>query len=157
MLKKFNMFLFYFLLIGVSISYSQILFTVTLDGSHEVPAVTTKGTGTAWAVLSPDMKSLTFHVTYAELDSTFTASHFHMGKAGENGNVIFPITSYFNGNTATGTWDNLPDSILVITKRRYLFECSFNGSSRRRNKRSGFTSKRNWFYSYAERFTGNST
>ena len=112
MIKQFNTILL-FLLLGVSLSYSQILFTVSLNGNNEVPAVSTNATGTAWAVLSPDMTSLTFHITYAQLDSTFTASHFHVGKAGVNGGVVFPITT-FNGNTAAGTWDNLPDSIIAM-------------------------------------------
>ena len=112
MLKKFNIFLLFFLFIGVSVNYSQILFTTFLTGSNEVPAVTSNGTATAWAVLSPDMTSLTFQITYAQLDSTFTAAHFHSGKAGTNGGVVFPITT-FQGNTATGTWNNLPDSIIT--------------------------------------------
>ncbi len=112
MLKKFNIFFFFFVLIGISVNYSQILFTASLKGSNEVPAVTTNGTATAWAVLSPDFSSLTFHITYAQLDSTFTAAHFHSGKAGVNGGVVFPITT-FQGNTATGTWSNLPDSIIT--------------------------------------------
>ena len=112
MFKKFNIFLLFFLLMGISVNYSQILFTTSLTGSNEVPAVTTNGTATAWAVLSPDMTSLTFHITYAQLDSTFTAAHFHSGKAGTNGGVVFPITT-FQGNTATGTWNNLPDSIIT--------------------------------------------
>ena len=112
MLKKFNIFLFFFLLTGISVNYSQILFTASLTGGNEVPAVTSKGTATAWAVLNSDMTSLTFHITYAQLDSTFTAAHFHSGKAGSNGGVVFPITT-FQGNTATGTWNNLPDSIIT--------------------------------------------
>ncbi len=112
MFKKFNTFLLFFLLTGISINYSQVLFTASLNGNNEVPAVTTKGAATAWAVLSPDMTSLTFHITYAQLDSTFTAAHFHSGKAGANGGVVFPITT-FHGNTATGTWNNLPDSIIT--------------------------------------------
>ncbi len=112
MFKKFSTILLIILFSGFSIGYAQILFTVSLNGGNEVPAVTTDATGTAWAVLSPDMTSLTFHITYAQLDSTFTASHFHIGKAGVSGGVIFPITT-FKGNTATGTWDNLPDSIVA--------------------------------------------
>ncbi len=113
MFKKFSTFLFLFILLGISISHSQILFTTSLNGSNEVPAVTTNGTGTAWAVLNPDMNSLTFHITYAQLDSTFTDAHFHIGKVGVNGGVVFSISSFFNGNTATGTWDNIPDSLIT--------------------------------------------
>jgi CHRD domain len=89
MFQKFRTILFMLLLFGICSGYSQILFTVALNGDNEVPAVTTNATGTAWAVLSPDMTSLTYHITYAQLDSTFTVSHFHIGKAGVNGGVIF--------------------------------------------------------------------
>ena len=78
---------------------------------HPTP-VTTNATGTAWAVLSADLSSLSYQVTYAQLDSNFTASHFHIGAAGSSGGVIFPITT-FSGNTASGSWDNIPDSIVA--------------------------------------------
>ncbi len=108
---------FYFLISLFSFCspiFSQIMFTAVLDGSQEAPTpVTTNGTGTAWAVLSADLTSLSYQVTYAQLDSNFTASHFHIGAAGVSGGVVFPITSSFNGNTASGTWDNIPDTIVA--------------------------------------------
>jgi hypothetical protein len=113
MFKKFTAILFTLLSVGFSLNHAQILFTATLNGNNEVPSTTTKGTGTAWAVLNPDMTSLTFHITYAQLDSTFTHSHFHIGTSGTSGGVIFPLDSYFNGNTAAGTWNNIPDSVLA--------------------------------------------
>lgn len=77
--------------------------------------------GTAWAVLdmSPPVPvngqisspTLTYRVTYAQLDSTFTAAHFHLGAAGTNGAVVMPITT-FSGNTAQGSWSDVPDSLI---------------------------------------------
>lgn len=111
MLRLFGTMLF-FLLFSFTTVYSQILFTASLDGGQEAPnPVTTTGSGTAWAVLNPDMTSLTYRITYAQLDSTFTAAHFHLGAAGVGGGVVQAIT--FNGNTAAGTWNNIPDSILA--------------------------------------------
>lgn len=92
---------------------AQVFFTATINGSHSVPPAVSNGTGTAWAVLNMSTKSLTYRVTYAELDSTFTDAHFHLGAAGTNGPVVHPITSTFKGNTASGTWSNIPDSLIT--------------------------------------------
>src|SRR5512140_92440 len=90
-------------------TYAQILFTASLDGSQENPAVVTSSTGTAWAVLSADMKSLTYRVTYAQLSASRVGAHFHVGGTG-GGAVVLPLS--FNGNTVTGTWSSLPDSLV---------------------------------------------
>jgi hypothetical protein len=93
-----------------SSSFSQIMFTASLDGSQETPAVMTTASGTAWLVLSADFKSITYSVTYARLSAGFTGGHFHTGAVGIAGGVSFPLT--FSGNTAKGVWNNIPDSIL---------------------------------------------
>src|ERR1017187_2026946 len=81
-----------------SSSFSQIMFTASMDGSQETPnAVMTNATGTAWLVLSADFKSITYSVTYARLSASFTAGHFHAGAVGVAGGVAFPLT--FTGNT----------------------------------------------------------
>jgi hypothetical protein len=89
---------------------SQIFFTISMEGSEENPPVTTTARGTGWAVLSADQSTLTYQITYARLQSAYTASHFHLGARGANGPVIQAIT--FAGNTASGQWTNLPDSII---------------------------------------------
>lgn len=91
---------------------AQVFLTASLDGSQSVPAAVSNGTGTAWAVLNVSGGSLTYRVTYANLDSTFTAAHFHLGAAGTNGPVEEGITSSFTGNTASGIWTNIPDSLI---------------------------------------------
>ncbi len=96
---------------GLSVSSrAQILFTASLTGSQETPPTASAGHGTLWAVLSPDMSTLTFRLTYANLSIGATAMHFHVGAPGVGGPVVFPIT--FSGNTASGTWTNVPDTIL---------------------------------------------
>jgi hypothetical protein len=101
-------------------SFSQILFTAKLDGSQETPnPVVTTATGTAWAVLSPDMTTLTYHITYAQLDSTFTASHFHLAPTGVGGGVLQAIT--FSGNTASGQWTGFADSILAKLFKQEIY------------------------------------
>ncbi|HSR18038.1 MAG TPA: CHRD domain-containing protein [Ignavibacteriaceae bacterium] len=98
------------------------MFTAKLDGSQEAPnPVSTPATGTAWAVLGPDMTTLTFHLTYAQLDSTFTNAHFHLGAAGVGGGVIHGIASDFVGNTASGVWTDIPDSILTKLFKQEIY------------------------------------
>ncbi|MGE5861655.1 MAG: CHRD domain-containing protein [Ignavibacteria bacterium] len=111
-----------FSLLFISQSFSQIMFTAKLDGSQEAPnPVSTPATGTAWAVLGPDMTTLTFHLTYAQLDSTFTNAHFHLGAAGVGGGVIHGIASDFVGNTASGVWTDIPDSILTKLFKQEIY------------------------------------
>ena len=98
-------------LIGLSCpAGAQILFTASLSGSQETPADTSKGQGTLWAVLSPDMSTLTFRLTFAHLTAAATAMHFHVAPIGVAGGIVFPIS--FTGNTVAGTWSNVPDTII---------------------------------------------
>jgi Cu/Zn superoxide dismutase len=90
---------------------AQVFFVAQLDGSQEGSSIVTSASGTAFAELSPDTKTLTFRVTYANLDSTFTAAHFHDGAPGVSGPVVEPISS-FHGNTADSSW-NIPDSLIA--------------------------------------------
>ena len=108
---KTYIFLLALLFIISSSSFSQIMFTASMDGSQETPAVSTTASGTAWLVLSADFKSISYSVTYARLSAGFTAGHFHAGDVGAAGGVVFPLT--FLGNTAKGVWNNIPDSILA--------------------------------------------
>ena len=96
------------LLLCSTVAPGQVFFTANLTGAQEVPPVTTTARGTGWAVLSADMTTLSYSVTFARLSAARTASHFHIGVPGVIGAVVQPIT--FTGNTATGSWTNLPDS-----------------------------------------------
>jgi hypothetical protein len=89
---------------------AQVYFIAQLDGSQEGSSIVTSATGTAFAVLDPSIKTLTYRITYANLDSTFFAAHFHEGAPGVSGPVVEPITS-FQGNTANGSW-SVPDTLI---------------------------------------------
>jgi hypothetical protein len=108
---KTYIFLLALLFIVSSSSFPQIMFTASMDGNQETPAVMTVATGTAWLVLSADFKSITYSVTYARLSAPFAAGHFHSGSVGVAGGVVLPLS--FSGNTAMGTWSSFPDSILA--------------------------------------------
>lgn len=100
---------------------AQVFFTASLDGSQSVPPAVSNGTGTAWAVLDVSTKTLTYRVTYANLDSTFTDAHFHLGAAGTNGPVVDPITASFVANTGTGKWTNIPDSLIAAMMKGDIY------------------------------------
>ncbi len=64
-------------------------FTADLDGSQEVPAVTTTAGATGYIVLNPDRSTIEYSVTYRDLSGTLTAGgHFHTGGVGANGAVV---------------------------------------------------------------------
>jgi hypothetical protein len=101
---------------GQLMQANGMIFSAFLDGSQENPPNTSKGQATAWAKLNADLSSLTYRVTYAQLDTTFTASHFHRAPSGA---VVQPIT--FSGNTSEGTWNNIPDSLLLALVKGNLY------------------------------------
>jgi hypothetical protein len=102
------------------VARGQILFVASMDSSQETPPTSTRGQGTAWAVLGADLSTLTYSVTYAHLDTTFSAGHFHVGSPGVAGPVVHPLV--FSGNTAKGSWTSVPDSIVraLLQGRLYV-------------------------------------
>lgn len=69
-------------------------FEVTLSGDNEVPPVTTSATGSATVALMGD--SMTINGDFSDLSSPVvevagSPAHIHLGAAGENGDVIFPL------------------------------------------------------------------
>jgi hypothetical protein len=113
-----NSFILLSLVISALSSHGQTLFTARMTGDQESPPVVSTGRGTAWVILSADMKSLEYRLTFARLNAARTGAHFHVGGSG-NGAVVFPLS--FAGNTAGGTWTNLPDSVVRHLLRNELY------------------------------------
>jgi hypothetical protein len=109
-----NVLILFFLAAFVITANSQTLFTATLTGNQLTPPVVSSGRGTAWAVLSADMKTLTYRLTFARLSSAPAGGHFHIEGNGVEVEVL-PLT--FTSNTASGTWTDIPDSVV-----RYLLK-----------------------------------
>ncbi len=74
------------------------LYKATLSGGAEVPAVVTPATGTA--ILSVDGDTLTYFVSYSDLQAAATASHIH-GPAPATGNAGVMVG--FKASGALGT------------------------------------------------------
>jgi len=78
-------------------------FRASLDGASEVPPVTTTAMGTGVFELDPVANTLSFQITYADLSSAETASHFHgYAAAGQNANIVFTLPMGFH---KVGTWN----------------------------------------------------
>jgi len=69
------------------------VWTTTLSGAAEVPAVATSATGSATFVLSPDGTTIRYLVQYQGLSGPLAAAHIHLGAAGANGGVMFPLAA----------------------------------------------------------------
>ncbi len=78
---------------GISSSGGTML---TLNGSQEVPPVTTAASGSGTITVGAD-KSISGSVTTTGVNGT--AAHIHMAAMGQNGPVIVPLTK-----TADGVW-----------------------------------------------------
>ena len=80
-------------------------FQVTLSGDNEVPPVTTDATGSATVALEGD--TMTVNGDFSGLSSPVieiagSSGHIHMGAAGENGDVIFPLNVSVDSGQTSG-------------------------------------------------------
>ena len=68
-----------------------------LTGFQEVPSVSTEGSGTFEAVISPKGDAIDYEITYTGMQGAVTQSHMHVGQKSVNGGVVLWIC----GNTIT--------------------------------------------------------
>ncbi len=59
-----------------------------LVGTQEVPVVMTSGHGTFDATISKDETSISYELTYADMQSTVTQAHIHIGQPNVNGGIV---------------------------------------------------------------------
>lgn len=87
-------------------SPANLTFTSTLNGSSEVPSVSTSATGTGTFTLTS--AGLQYDITIRNLSgSVITDAHFHRGDVGVSGPVIEPISINKTTLRTTGTWTDL--------------------------------------------------
>lgn len=73
-----------------------------LSGFEEVPAISTSGNGAFHVRISGDETSVSWELSYADLEGDVTQSHIHLGQAGVNGGVFVFLCSNL-GNGPAGT------------------------------------------------------
>lgn len=83
-----------FMLVGAMLMGSAVVLhaetiNVTLTGQSEVPPVSTSATGSGTLTINAD-KSIAGSVKTNGVAGTM--AHIHLGKAGENGSVVVPLT-----------------------------------------------------------------
>lgn len=91
--------------------YSQtpaIPFAADLSGDQEVPPVTTSAIGLGTFTLNPD-DTLSYNVAAGDITDP-TDAHIHLGAAGTNGAILFPLTPGLVANQWVGTTPPLSDS-----------------------------------------------
>ena len=98
----------------LQISAQELFITIKVDSTNSGSGSTGKGTG--YAILSNDMKTLRFRITVNNLSGNITGAHFHYSPSG---GVVHPIT--FTGNTAIGTWSNIPDTLVSALLKDNLY------------------------------------
>lgn len=77
------------------------VFVAYLSGDQQVPPVTTSAQGLAIIWMSPDGKTLHYHVLVANLKDA-TMAHIHLGKAGTNGPVVVTLFHSMTPVSTTG-------------------------------------------------------
>jgi len=85
----------------------NIVYTISLLGSNEVPSVVSRGFGAL--VLEVEDDSLTVSGAFSGLDGMFDenvagGAHLHLGLAGENGDISIPINATLNADMTSGAF-----------------------------------------------------
>lgn len=78
-------------------------FEVSLEGSNQVPPVTTEASGNATVTVRGD--SIHIKGDFSGLSSEYLASHIHLGAEDENGDPIQPLSPELGSDRTSGTWD----------------------------------------------------
>ena len=76
--------------------------TFPLNGSQEVPSVSTAGTGNAVLDINAAETQITYSVTYSGLTGPITGAHLHLGARGANGGVLFALAGGPSPSPLTG-------------------------------------------------------
>jgi hypothetical protein len=103
-----------------------------LSGFQEVPVVSTEGSGTFHAAISPKGDAIDYEITYEGIQGTVTQSHMHVGQRSVNGGIVLwicgttpgtpgpagtPTCTSPNGHFA-GTWR--PENVQTLTNGQQI-------------------------------------
>lgn len=89
-------------------------YTYELSGDQEVPAVMTDAYGSGIVSIDRDQTNAHFMMAYNDLTGPQTMAHFHSAPAGENGGVIYTLSSFFDQtdtfDAAFGYWTDMDET-----------------------------------------------
>jgi hypothetical protein len=77
-------------------------FTFSMDGTQQVPTVSTAGKGSGMVSINRDQDNAHFMLVTAGVTST--GIHFHKGLAGQSGAVAYDLSTIYTNNGAFGYW-----------------------------------------------------
>ena len=92
-----------------------------LGGSQEVPVVMTTGRGAFKGQLNPEGTSLSYELSYSDVEGEVTQAHIHLGQPGVNGGIMaFLCTDMGNGPAGTPACPDSPagtvNGIVTLTE-----------------------------------------
>ena len=80
--------------------------TADINGSNEVPAIESEGSGTLTGTYNAATNEITISASYSNLTGTLTGSHLYVAAVGVNGGVIIDLapTTGNRSGTISGTY-----------------------------------------------------
>ncbi|HZN03155.1 MAG TPA: CHRD domain-containing protein [Candidatus Polarisedimenticolia bacterium] len=73
-----------------------------LRGIEEPPSISSTGTGMFRATIAPDASSISYTLSYADLEGDVLQAHIHLGQRGVNGGIaVFLCSNLGNGPAGT--------------------------------------------------------
>jgi hypothetical protein len=98
----------------------HLIFHAELNGSEQIPAVTTAGRGLITLLYSPDRTKVTVSGLLVDLDGDVTALTLHIGKTGEVGAELLDLMPVVHGRELFGEVD-VPQALLqnLLPDRAY--------------------------------------
>lgn len=89
-------------------------YTLNLSGDQEVPSVETDASGSGIVSINRDQTNAHFMIAYNDLSGPQSMAHFHSAPSGQNGDVIFNLSTYFSQvdtyDAAFGYWTEENDT-----------------------------------------------
>ena len=99
---------------AVAVAFANGLrqWSATLSPFNEVPALSTPASGKFSATISDDETSVSWELSYADLQGSVTQAHIHLGQRNVNGGVsVFLCTNLGNGPVGTQPCPPAPATI----------------------------------------------
>jgi len=81
---------------GLTAAAGDEVLTARLLGINEVPAIYSNGKGDFLARVSNDRTSISYELSYSDLDGVANVAHIHIGQPGVNGNVVIDLCGVGN-------------------------------------------------------------
>lgn len=102
---------------------AHLLFSATMDGAQQVPAVPTTAQGVGGLTLSPGRDTLCVNVSWTGLSSPLIGLHIHQGVAGTNGPVLVDLMPFVTGDRvlATITGASITPALIAMHLRGELY------------------------------------